>query len=192
MIYELHRGSAHLFASSAAGRGLGLRLLTIVLPEAGIHIVLNRGGVLENVGENSFLDCPPEEVQLAHRGLLNRRRAGRLEADPVATAERVKQTFGVGLEFAFVLEMDDELLAIQRVADIELLGVVGDEPFYHAEADGSAAVEEGCNLRNASGCIVELLEPADNELLFALDAGSLLGGAMMSGVHLLMWYLVLF
>ena len=176
----LHGGCAHLFPATAPRGGLGLRLLAVMLPETRVHIGFNRGGVFQNVGQHALLNRPAEEIQLAHGGLLNRGRTDRLKADPVATAEWIKQPLGIGLEFALVLKMDDELLAVQRITDIELLGVVCCEPFYYAEADGGGAVQKGQNLLNAAGRIVKLLEPSHDQLLFALNA-VLLGGTV--GVH---------
>lgn len=139
MIHGLHGGGAHLLAFPAARRGLFGRRLAVMLPEARIHIVFNLGGVLQNVVDDSFLKRPPEEVQLAHSGLLNCRLPADLERDAFATAEGIKETLAVGLELALVLEVDDELLVIQDVADVELFGVIRNEPLYDAETHGCGA-----------------------------------------------------
>ncbi len=170
MTDRLHGRGAHLLALAAARGGLGLGLLTVVLPETRIHIALNIGSVLQNVANNSFLKRPPEEVQLTHSGLLNLGLSVNLERNPLTAAERVKQTLAVGLQLTLVLEVNNELLAVQEVGHIELLGVVGDEPLYHAETNRCATRQKWQNLLNTSRVIVEVLEPFDDEVLLALNA----------------------
>ncbi len=141
-----------------------------MLPEARIHIRLNGRGIGQNVGQDTLLNRPPEEVQLAHGGLLNGGGAGNDEADPIAAAEGVEQLLAVGLELALVLEVDDELALLQRIGHIELLGVVGHEPLNHAETHRGGTGQKGENRLDTTRLVVELLKPADNVVLFALDA----------------------
>ncbi len=120
VIDGLHGGVAHLLAFTAASRGFLLGRLTVVLPETGVHVMLYFCGMLQNVADDIFLEGPPEEVQLAHGGLLNGRLTANLEADALAATEGVKQTLAVGLELAFVLEVYHELFVLQEVTDIVL------------------------------------------------------------------------
>lgn len=96
--------------------------------ETHIHIPLNIGDMIQDILDDPLLQSPAEEVQLADGGLFNRRRTADLEADAFTTAERIKETLGIRLEFAFIMEMHHELCGILRIADVELLGIVGDEP----------------------------------------------------------------
>ena len=169
-IDRLGRGGRHLLALATSSRSLGLGLLAVVLPEARVHIRLNGRSVGQNVLQDALLDRPPEEVQLAHSGLLDGRGASNDEADPIAAAEGVEQLLAVGLELTLVLEVDDELALLQGIGDIELLGVVGHEPLNHAETHGGRAGQKGQDRLDTARLVVELLEPADNIVLFALDA----------------------
>lgn len=132
VIHRLHGRLAHLLALTPPRRRLDLRLLTVMLPEADIHVLLHIGHVLQNVVDHALLDRPSEEIQLAHGGLLNRRLAADLEADALPSAKRIKQPLRIGLELALVVEMHHELararLVRNRIADVELLGIIGDEP----------------------------------------------------------------
>lgn len=157
VIDRLHRRGAHLLAFAAARRGLFGGRLAVMLPETCIHIALNVGSVLENVGNDSFLECPPEEVQLTHSGFLDRRLSADLKRDAFTATEGIKETLAVGLEFTLVLEVHNELFVIEEVTDIELFGVVRDEPLDNAETHGSRTCQKRCNLLNASRLVVEIL-----------------------------------
>ena len=170
MVDGLHGGGTHLLAFAATRRSLFGGGFAIMLAEARVHVALNIGGVLENVVNDTFLDGPPEEVQLAHRGLLDGRFPANLERNALAAAEWVEEALTVGFELALVLEVDDELAAVQRVPDVVLFGVVGDEPLDDAEADGCGARQKGHDGLDAPGLIVEILQPADDEILLALNA----------------------
>ncbi len=126
--------------------------------------------MLKDVRENALLDRPPEEVQLPDSGFIDGRGARDDETDTLAPTEGVKEFLAVSLEFALVLEVDNELALLQDVRNIELLGVVRDEPFDNAEADGGRAGQKGEDRLNASRLVVELLEPADDVVLLALNA----------------------
>lgn len=141
-----------------------------MLPEARVHVGLYRGGILQNVLKNSLLNRPPEEVQLAHGGLLDGRGTGHDETDALTTAERIEQLLAVGLELTLVLEVDDELAFVQHVGYIELLGVVCHEPLDNTKTDGCRTIQKGHDRFDASRLVVELLEPTDNVVLFALNA----------------------
>jgi len=179
-IDRLGCGGRHLLALAATRGGLGVGLLAVMLPETRIHIRLNGGGVGQDVGQNTLLNRPTEEVELAHGGLLDRRGAGDDKTDPVATAERVEQFLAVGLEFTLVLEVDDELTVLQQIRDVEFLRIVRHEPLHDAETDRGGTVQEGEDRLNAPRLVVELLEPADDVVLFALNA--VLEG-VTSGLH---------
>lgn len=170
MINSLHRGGTHLLAFAPARWSLFGSGLAVVLAEARVHVALNVGGVLENVVNDAFLDGPPEEVQLAHRGLLDGRLPADLERDALTATEGVEETLAVRLELALVLEVDDELAAVQSVPDVVLFGVVRDEPLDDAEADGRRARQKGHDGLDTPGLVVEILQPADDEILLALDA----------------------
>ena len=107
---------------------------------------------------------------MADGGLFDGRRAADLEADALTTAEGVKEPLGIGLEFALVVEMHHELRGILGVADVKLLGIVGDEPVDQAKADGRCPGQNGEDGFQPTRLVVEVLEPTDNEILFALDA----------------------
>ena len=141
-----------------------------MLPETPVHIGLYGSGVLQNIRQNALFNGPPEEVELPHGCLLNRRRTPNNKADALTTTERVEQALAVGLELALVLEIDDEGAVLQSVANIELLGIVGDEPFDDPQTHGGGARQKRENRLHTSGQIVEVLEPADNEVLLALNA----------------------
>ena len=134
MVDRLHRRMAHLLALSATRRCLGLRLLAIVLLETNIHIALNVSHVRNDVPDHAHLNRPAEEVELAHRCLLNRCLAADLETDALTATEGIKEPLRIRLEFALVVEMDHKLatgvrrLIGQRITNIELLGIIGDEP----------------------------------------------------------------
>ena len=105
---------AHLLALPPTRWRLRLRLLAIVLFETDIHVLLNIGDVLQNIADDTHLNCPAEEVELTHRRLIYRCLAANLEADALPSAERVKQPFRIRLELAFIVEMYHELARSAR------------------------------------------------------------------------------
>ncbi len=113
-----------------------------MLPVASIHIVFDVGCVFQDVGHYSLFDGPTEEVELAHGRLLNGWLATNLEADALTTTEGIKQSLGIRLEFAFVVEVHHILTGRcvrsfdQRVCDIKLFGVVRDEPVDETQTHG--------------------------------------------------------
>jgi len=135
VVHRLQRRLAHLLALPPPRRRLLLRFLAVMLPETRIHIALNIHRVLENVAYYSFLDRPPEEIQLAHRRLLNCRLAQDLERDPLAAAEGIKEPLRIGLELTLVMEVYLESTIIDRITDIQLLAVVRHEPIDEPERD---------------------------------------------------------
>jgi len=174
MVDCLHRRMAHLLPLTASRRRLHLRLLAIMFPETHVHIALNVGRVRQNVADHTLLNGPAEEVELAHRRLLDRRLATDLEADALATAKRIKEALRIRLELTLVMEVDHELtrrrVFCQGIADVELLGIVRDEPVDEAEAHRARPCQNGKHLFQSPRLVVEVLEPADDEILFALDA----------------------
>ncbi len=133
-VHRFHGRLGHLLALAAPRVRLRLRLLAIMLPEAGIHVALNVSGVRQNVVHHPLLQRPPEEVQLAHRRLLNRGMPADLECDAFTATEWIKQTLGIGLQLTFILEMNHEragsitLWLVDRIRHVELFGVVRDKP----------------------------------------------------------------
>ncbi len=174
VIDRLHRRMAHLLPLAASRRRLHLRLLTVMFPETHVHITLNVRCVCQNVADHALLNGPAEEVELAHRRLLNRRLATDLEADALATAKRIKKALRIRLELTLVMEVDHELtrrrVFCQGIADIELLGIIRDEPVDETETDCARPCQNGEHLFQPPRLVVEVLEPADDEILFALDA----------------------
>lgn len=132
MIHRLHGRMTHLLALTTTRRCLVFGVLAIVFPETYVHIFLDRIDVRQNILNDPLLDGPAEEIQLANCGLLNRRLAANLEADSLAATKRIKQTLGIRLEFAFVMEMHHELSVLVEITDIEFLGIVRDEPIYQS------------------------------------------------------------
>jgi hypothetical protein len=170
MRYGLRRAVAHLLPLTAARRCLLLRLLAVMLPETDVHVLLDIGCMGHNIVYHALLNGPTEEVKLAHGRLLNGGLPADLETDALTTAEGVEQTLGVRLEFALVVEVDHEGAILQRVADVELLGVVRHEPVDQAETDGRFALQDGEDRLQSPRLVVEILEPADDEILLALNA----------------------
>ena len=126
----------HLLTLAATSGCLGFRFLAVMFAETDIHIALNLLVMCENIAYHTILDGPTEEVELPDGGLLNRRLTGNLETDTLTAAERIKHPLTVSLELAFVVEVYEELSVIQEVADIELLGIICDEPVDEAETNG--------------------------------------------------------
>ena len=170
MIHGFHRGVTHLLALPPTGGSLDFGFLAVMFPETGIHIALHIRDMFQNILDDPFLDGPTEEIQLAHRGFFNRRLAANLETDSFATAEWIKQTLGIRLEFALVMEMYHELAFFVKITDIEFLGIIRHEPVNEAETDGRLTGENREDFLKSPRLIIEILEPAHNEILFALDA----------------------
>jgi hypothetical protein len=84
----------------------------------------------------AVLYAPPEEVQLGTGGREP------LELDALRTAKGVEELLAVGLQLRLVVRVDEELLAIQDIRDIVLLGVVRHEPVDQPERNLGGAVEE--------------------------------------------------
>lgn len=170
VIDGLHRGMTHLLALATTRARLGLGFLAVMFPETDVHILFNVGQMLQNIRNDAFLNGPTEEIQLAHCSLLNGRVAADLKTDPFPPTERIKEPLGIRLEFAFVMEMDEELTLFLDVGHIELLGIIGYKPINETETDGTRAGQNRQNLLQSSRLIVEGLEPSDYKVLFPLDA----------------------
>ncbi len=178
MVHRLHGRLAHFLPLPTARRCLGLDFLAVMLPETDIHIALNRRHVLQNVAHHALLNGPAEEIELAHGGLFNGRVTANLETDALPPTKRVKEALRIGLELALVVEVHHELTGQtgfirERIADVELLRIVRDEPVNEAETHGALTGQNGEHLFEPPRLVIKVLEPADNEILFALDAALL-------------------
>ena len=170
MVDRFCRRRTHLLALPPPGTRLRLRFLAIMFLKTHIHIPLNLGDMIQDILNDTLLQSPAEEVQLADGGLFDGRCATDLEANAFTTAERIKETLGIRLEFALVVEMYHELCGVLGIADVELLGIVGDEPIDQTEADGRCPGQHRKDGFESTRLVVEVLEPTDDEILFALDA----------------------
>ena len=182
MVHGLHRGMAHLLTFAPPRGGFDLRLLAVMFAETNIHIPLNVGDVGQNIADHAHLNGPSEEIQLSYSGLVDRGLSADLETDALTTAEWIKESLGIGLEFALVMEVDHKLagaaaaaaaaasLFDQRITNIELLGIIGHEPVDESETYGARAGQNRHYLFEAPRLIVEVLEPTNDEILFALNA----------------------
>lgn len=176
VVHGLHRGMAHLLTFAPPRGGFDLRLLAVMFAETDIHILLNVGDVGQNIADHAHLNGPSEEIQLSYGGLVDRRLSTDLEADALTAAEWIKEPLGIGLEFALVMEVDHKLagsaggLFDKRVTNIELLGIIGHEPVDESETYGTCAGQNRHYLFEAPRLIVEVLEPTNDEILFALNA----------------------
>jgi len=143
MVHRLHSRLAHLLALPASCCRSALRVLTVMLAEARVHVRLNRLLIQQDIAENTFLDRPTEEIQLADRSLLNRIVTTNLKTDTVAAAEWVKESFGIRLELALIMEVNHELAVVHRIGHIELLGIVRHEPVNKTETDRRSTAQNG-------------------------------------------------
>ena len=85
------------------------------------------------------------------------------------------------------MKVDHELAILVKIADVVFLGIVRHEPVDEAQTHGAGAGQYRHHLFKTPRLIVEILEPADNEILFSLDA--ILGGLTSRGVHpLTVWW----
>jgi hypothetical protein len=169
MIHRLHRRLTHLFALPAPCWRSALRILTVMLAEARVHVRLNRLLISQNVAKDALLDRPTEEIQLADRRLINGIMPTNLETNTVATTEGIKESFGIRLEFTLIMKVDHKLAIVHWIGHIELLGIVRHEPVNKTETDRRSAAQNGQDFLQAPRLIIEILEPADNEVLLALD-----------------------
>lgn len=56
-----------------------------------------------------------------------------LETDALSAAERIKETFGIGLELTLIVKMDHKLGGVKRITNVELFGIICDEPVNQPE-----------------------------------------------------------
>ena len=136
MVHSLECRLAHLLTLSAPRTRLRLRLCLVMFPETHIHICLYRGSIFRNIVNHTLLDGPTEKIQLAHRGFLNWRVTAHLKTDPFATAKGIKEPLRIRLELALVMEVNHELAILQRIKDVELLGVIRHEPIDKPQTHG--------------------------------------------------------
>ncbi len=106
-----------------------------MLLERGIHIFLNGFAILGYMLENLLFNGPPEKVQLTNSGrdLLV---ATGLKEDTLPSAKGVKETLGIGIELALVLEIDQELTVTEEIRGVVLFRIVGDEIVNETETHG--------------------------------------------------------
>ena len=80
--------------------------------ETHIHITFDIRDMIQDILDNALLECPAEEVELAHGGLFDRCGAVYLETDPLSATKGIKEPLGIGLEFALVVEVHHELAGL--------------------------------------------------------------------------------
>jgi len=170
VIGGFHGGLTHLLALTTTSGRLDFGILTVMFPKTDIHILLNFAHVLQDITQHTLFDRPSEEIQLAHRCLLNRGRTADLKTDALTTTKRIKQTLAIRFELAFVMEMHHELTLFMDVIHIELLGIVRYEPVDETETDRRRTRQNRQNLLQGPRLIVEILQPTNDEILFALNA----------------------
>ncbi len=166
----------HLLSFATTRGCFGFGLFTVVLPVAGIHIVFNFGSVGQNVGNNTLFQGPTEKVELADGGLFDGWLTADLEANALTATEGVKEALGIRLEFAFVVKVYQVLAGChirgfnEGICHVELFGIVRNEPVNEAKTYGGSTGQNGENLLQPPRLIVEVLEPTNDEILFALNA----------------------
>jgi len=89
--------------------------------------------MIQDILDNTLLKSPAEEIELTYGSLLNRLRSVNLETDALSTAERIKESLRIGLELTLVVEMDHKLRGVQWITDVELFGIIRDEPVNEPE-----------------------------------------------------------
>jgi len=99
-----------------------------MLPETDIHVFLDIFCMCRNIVYDTLLDCPPEKIQLTHSRLLNRGMPADLEANALTTTKGIEEALRICLQLPLVMEMYHKLTILVTIADIELLGVIRDEP----------------------------------------------------------------
>jgi hypothetical protein len=56
-----------------------------------------------------------------------------LETNALSATERIKEAFGIGLELTLIVKMDHKLGGVKWITNIELFGIIRDEPVYESE-----------------------------------------------------------
>lgn len=136
--------------------------------ESCVHIPLNRLAIDRDVLQNVLLDRPAKEVELTdsrHKLLM----AACLKQDALPSAKRVKKTFGIRIQFALIVEIDKELALPHKIRRIVLLGVVCDEVIHKSKTYGGLALQNRHESIEMSRMHVELLQPSNDQILFALN-----------------------
>lgn len=110
-----------------------------------IHGGLDFGKVHLDIVQHALLKGPTEEVQLSH-SCLEHRITLDLEHDSLTPAEGIEQFFTVCLQLGFVVRIHKELLVIQDVGNVVLLGIVRDKPVNQAQGYFRCSLEEFQNL----------------------------------------------
>ncbi len=83
--------------------------------------------------------------------------------------EGIKQFLGEGFELAFVVQIYNELLAVQKICYMMFLGIVGYEPINQTKADVAFSLENGDQLINVRSGTVKTLKAHNQELFAAGD-----------------------
>lgn len=116
-------------------RSAGVRLSCLLeLSGTRIHRGLDFCEVHLYITQHALLKGPSEEIQLSH-SRLKHRIAVDLEHDSLAPAEGIEQFFTVCLQLRLVVCIHKELLIIENVGNVVLLGVVCDKPVDEAQRD---------------------------------------------------------
>ena len=106
---------------------------------------------------------------MAHRR-NERLHAARLKHYAFATAKGVKETLAVGVEFALVMKIDEEVATVGSKGGVHFLGIIRDKVIDETQTDGGSALDDGHELLDGSRRRVEFLEPRDDVVLLTLDA----------------------
>ena len=110
-----------------------------------------------DVIQDSLLESPPEEVQLAYcceEGLV----LGNLEENPLPPAERVEQLLAIRLELVLIIHIHGKLLSTKNVRSIVCLAVICYEPVDKPQAYLTGSFEEFDNLVDIGSEAVKPLE----------------------------------
>ena len=68
------------------------------------------------------------------------------------------------------MEMYQELFFLLDITHVEFFGIVRDEPVDESETHGTRASQNREDLLQSPRLVIEILEPANDEILFALNA----------------------
>jgi len=164
-------------------RGLRVTLVLLLylhgLLQVGVVSSANLLLVALHVLQNLGLQGPSKKVQLSNRG-HETLMIGNRKHDPLSATIWVKVLLGIGFELPLVAKIDEELLAIQRVAHEALSAVFGDKPVNDAKAQGRLAIQIAKHFLNFRMMGIKSLETGDDEFGLALDLT--LSGLRVGGV----------
>ena len=109
-----------------------------------------------NVGQNILLNGPAKEVEFCNR-CQKRRMIRNLKIDSLAATERIKEFLTVGLQLAFVVPVDQKLLAIEDIISRMSLGIIGNKPINYSKADFRRSLKHSNNLSDVVNRCIEPL-----------------------------------